>query len=110
MRGFIFNIIVKFTFKNKFMNWEIIGVIVGIIALVVAIQTYHRQFNLPPPVFPEPEPTAEKDNLKAHFKMTQKLALEVQSLIQQHVDEGNGNKFISRSNISTMSNTSKNRV
>lgn len=76
------------------MNWEVIGVLVGVVALVVAVQTYHRQFNVPPPVFPEPEPIAEKDNLKAHFKMAQKLALEVQDLIQQHVDKGNGNKLM----------------
>ena len=76
------------------MSWEIIGVIVGIVALLVAIQTYHRQFNVPPPVFPEPEPIAEKDNLKVHFKMTQKLALEVQELIQQHVNKGNGDKLM----------------
>lgn len=76
------------------MNWEVIGVITGIIALVIAAQTYHKQFNVPPPVFPDPEPTAEKENLKVHFKMNQKISLEIQQLLQDQIDLGNGNNLI----------------
>ncbi|MFL9843940.1 hypothetical protein [Flavobacterium rhizosphaerae] len=76
------------------MTWEVIGVVTGIIALAVAIQTYHRQFNIPPPVFPEQEPTAEKENLKAHFKMNQRISLKIQALLQKQIDLGFGNNLI----------------
>ncbi|MFP9098638.1 hypothetical protein ACLI09_06245 [Flavobacterium sp. RHBU_24] len=73
---------------------EITGLIVGIIGVIVAIATYNRQFNQPPPVFEEPEPIAEKNNLKVHFQMTKKLSLEVQNLIQKHIDKGNANRMM----------------
>jgi hypothetical protein len=66
------------------MSWEVIGVVASIIALMVAILTYHRQFNVPPPAFPEPEPVAEKENLKAHFKMNQRISLEIQQLLKKN--------------------------
>jgi len=76
------------------MSWEVIGVVASIIALMVAILTYHRQFNVPPPAFPEPEPVAEKENLKAHFKMNQRISLEIQQLLKKQIDLGNGDNLI----------------
>jgi hypothetical protein len=68
------------------MDWEIIGIIVGVFALVVAVKTYNRQFNI--------EPTAERENLKMHFMMTQKLATEVLAQLEDKIQSGYGDAFL----------------
>lgn len=73
---------------------EVFAVIISIVGVGVAIATYNRQFNQPPKIFPDPEPLAEKESLKIHFKATQKLSIEVQNLIQNHINNGNGDRLM----------------
>jgi D-hexose-6-phosphate mutarotase len=59
-------------------------ILIGVIGVVIAWLTYHKTFNS------TPDTTEERNNLLGVFKVTQKLHLEVQSLIQKYIDENNG--------------------
>jgi hypothetical protein len=59
-------------------------ILIGFIGVVIAWLTYHKTFNS------TPDTTEERNNLLGVFKVTQKLHLEVQSLIQKYIDENNG--------------------
>src|SRR5688572_29913091 len=62
-------------------------IVIGIVGIWIAWMTYKKSFPSKPI-----EPKEEKDNLLAHYKMTQRLSLEVQSQIMQYIDKGNGDK------------------
>lgn len=57
---------------------------IGIAGLFIAWLTYHKTFNSKPDV------AEEKENFLSVYKSTQKLSLEVQSLIQKYIDEKDG--------------------
>jgi hypothetical protein len=59
-------------------------IIIGIAGLIIAFLTYHKTFNSTPDI------SEERNNLLGMFKATQKLHLEVQSLLQKYIDENNG--------------------
>lgn len=56
--------------------------LIGIAGLFIAWLAYHKTFN--------GKPTEERNNLLAVFMVTQKLHLEVQSIIQKYIDENDG--------------------
>lgn len=58
-------------------------IFIGIAGLLIAWLTYHKTFNS------TPDPTEERNNLLAVFKVTQKLHLEVQAMIQNYIDDNN---------------------
>lgn len=57
-------------------------ILIGVIGLFIAWSTYQKTFN--------GKPTEEKNNFLALYISTQKLSLEVQSLIQKYIDEKDG--------------------
>ena len=57
-------------------------VFIGIAGLLVAWFTYQKTFNS--------KPDEERNNLLGIFITTQKLHLEVQSILQKYIDENNG--------------------
>ena len=57
-------------------------IFIGIAGLIIAWLTYHKTFNS--------KPDEERNNLLGIFMATQKLHLEVQSLLQKYIDENNG--------------------
>lgn len=57
-------------------------ILIGVASLFIAWLTYHKTFNA--------KPDEERNNLLAVFKVTQKLHLEVQFLIQKYIDENDG--------------------
>ncbi|ABQ03943.1 hypothetical protein [Flavobacterium johnsoniae] len=60
---------------------------IGIAGLIIAWLTYQKTFNS--------KPDEEINNLLAVFKVTQNLHLEVQSIIQQYIDDNDGaNHFL----------------
>jgi len=59
-------------------------ILIGLAGLFIAWLTYHKTFNSTPDI------TEERNNLLAVFKVTQKLHLEVQSIIQKYIAENNG--------------------
>ncbi len=68
-------------------------IIIGIIGLTIACITYHKTFISPPDI------SEEKNNFLGIFKATQKLHLEVQSLIQKYIDENDGANHFLYTNI-----------
>jgi len=59
-------------------------IFIGIAGLLIAWLTYNKTFNSKPDV------TEERNNLLGVFIATQKLHLEVQSLLQKYIDENKG--------------------
>lgn len=57
-------------------------ILIGVASLFIAWLTYHKTFNS--------KSDEERNNLLAVFKVTQKLHLEVQFLIQKYIDENDG--------------------
>lgn len=57
-------------------------IFIGIAGLIIAWLTYQKTFNS--------KPDEERNNLLAVFKVTQKLHLEVQSVIQKYIDDNDG--------------------
>lgn len=57
-------------------------IFIGIAGFLIAWLTYHKTFNS--------KPNEERNNLLGMFIVTQKLHLEVQSIIQKYIDENNG--------------------
>lgn len=68
-------------------------IFIGIVGLLIAWLTYQKTFNSKPDV------TEERNNLLGVFIATQKLHLEVQSLLQKYIDENNGASHELYSNI-----------
>jgi hypothetical protein len=59
-------------------------IFIGIVGLLIAWLTYQKTFHS------VPDTTEYKENMLAVFITTQKLSLEVQSLVQQYIDEKDG--------------------
>ncbi len=59
-------------------------ILIGIAGLLIAWLTYHKTFNTAPNV------SEDKNNFLGYFKATQKLHLEVQTIIQKYIDEKDG--------------------
>jgi len=57
-------------------------IFIGIASLIIAWLTYHKTFNS--------KPDEERNNLLGIFIVTQKLHLEIQSLLQTYIDENDG--------------------
>jgi D-hexose-6-phosphate mutarotase len=68
-------------------------ILIGIAGLFIAWLTYHKTFNS------TPNTTEERNNLLAVFITTQKLHLEVQSIIQKYIDDNNGAEHLLYPNI-----------
>ena len=66
-------------------------IFIGIAGLFIAWLTYHKTFNT--------KPDEERNNLLGAFIATQKLHLEVQSIIQKYIDENNGAEHLLYPNI-----------
>lgn len=69
-----------------------IEVIIGIIGIVVAIATYKQ--GQKPQEIKLPEPIEEMNNLKAHFRMNQKLSIEIQNMLEKYINENQAAKEI----------------
>ena len=54
--------------------------------MIIAIQAYRKQFKA--------KPTGERENLKIHLRMNQKLAAEVLVLLKNKIDLGYGNDVL----------------
>jgi hypothetical protein len=75
---------------------EGLGIFVSIIGVAIAYMTYVKTFKKPPPVFESSEPKSAKENLMAHFTMTQTLSEDVQLLLEKYInqnDAGNVDMF-----------------
>ena len=59
-------------------------ILIGLIGVVIAWLTYQKTFNSKPDI------SEEKNNLLATYKATQKLHLEIQTLIQNYIDKNDG--------------------
>ena len=59
-------------------------IFIGVAGLLIAWLTYQKTLNSKPDV------TEERNNLLGVFIATQKLHLEVQSILQKYIDENNG--------------------
>lgn len=62
-----------------------IEIIIGVVGAVLAIATYvqgkkTKEIKLP-------EPTEEMDNLRVHFKINQKLSMEIQDILKKNISE-----------------------
>lgn len=68
-------------------------ILISIAGLFIAWLTYHKTFNS------TPNTTEERNNLLAVFITTQKLHLEVQSIIQKYIDDNNGAEHLLYPNI-----------
>jgi|SRR5690606_28840825 hypothetical protein len=68
---------------------EVIGVIIAILGLIIAYKTYAKSSNSERKKF-----TEGKNNLLVIFKITQRLSLEVQELIQTYINMGHINEYI----------------
>ena len=68
-------------------------ILIGIAGLFIAWLTYHKTFNS------TPNTAEERNNLLAVFITTQKLHLEVQSIIQKYIDDNNGAEHLLYPNI-----------
>lgn len=66
-------------------------IFIGIAGLFIAWLTYQKTFNY--------KPDEERNNLLGVFIATQKLHLEVQSIIQKYIDENNGAEHLLYPNI-----------
>lgn len=66
-------------------------IIIGLAGLLIAWLTYQKTFNA--------KPHEERNNLLAVFKVTQKLHLEVQSMVQKYIDDNNGTDHLLYPNI-----------
>lgn len=66
-------------------------IFIGIAGLFIAWLTYQKTFNS--------KPDEERNNLLGVFIATQKLHLEVQSIIQKYIDENNGAEHLLYPNI-----------
>lgn len=73
--AFLFSIFEK-------LNYELMEVFTGIAGLLIAWLTYHKTFNS--------KPDEERNNLLTIFKVTQKIHLEIQLLLQKYIDDNNG--------------------
>lgn len=60
---------------------EVIGILIAIVGVGIAYQTYKKQFHS--------KPTEELDHLKVQFRTTQKLSLEVQKELEELVSAHN---------------------
>jgi hypothetical protein len=58
----------------------ILGFILTVICTYIGLRSYYKTFDI----------SEDRNNLLGVFKATQKLHLEVQSLIQKYIDENNG--------------------
>lgn len=68
-------------------------ILIGVAGLLIAWLTYHKTFNSTPDI------REERNNLLGVFITTQKLHLEVQSIIQKYIDENNGAEHLLYPNI-----------
>ncbi|MHC0440267.1 hypothetical protein [Flavobacterium sp. 3-210] len=66
-------------------------VFIGVAGLLIAWLTYHKTFNS--------KPDEERNNLLGVFITTQKLHLEVQSIIQKYIDDNDGAEHLIYPNI-----------
>ncbi len=62
-----------------------IEIIIGVVAIIIAIATYKQAKK--PQEIKVPEPKEEIDNLKAYFKMNQKLSMEIQEILEKYINE-----------------------
>jgi len=69
-----------------------IEIIIGIIGIVIAVAAYKQ--GQKPQEIKFPEPIEEMDNLKAHFKMNQKLSIEIQDILEKYIKENHAAKEI----------------
>lgn len=69
-----------------------IEVIIGIIAILIAIATYKQGQKTQEIKFPKP--IEEMNNLKAHFRMNQKLSIEIQNMLEKYINENQAAKEI----------------
>jgi hypothetical protein len=64
-----------------------VEIIIGVIGLVVAIAAYQQ--GKKPTEIKLPPPTEEMDNLKANFKVNQRLSSEIQNLLEDYINSRN---------------------
>lgn len=63
-------------------------IVIGIISVIIAFLTYQKTFHSKPP-----EPIEEKENLFINYKLAQNLSLQVQKLIEEHINKNNAGQL-----------------
>ena len=84
--------------KTKLYMLMTTEIIIGIVGIGIAIATYLQ--GQKPSEIKLPEPKEEMDNLKVHFIMNQKLSLEIQNILEQHIMKNNASEKLLFENMS----------